>query len=119
MRKNVKKFLAILKIELEDAEDGLECLLAAYKKSEEKNLITEYVSRENSGLARHEIAAIKSMLGEIVSLPAESFDSVEDAEDAVKEFVAEEIRRHGYPAALGVLIDRKILKIRKYIDGVV
>ena len=118
MKTFVRKFIAILKIELEDTTEGLHALLDAYKKSEECNKITEYVSRENSGLVRHEIAAIRSLLLEIDTFSAEDFENVGAVETAVKEFIAGEIAKHGYPAALAFLVDRKVGKVRRYLQEI-
>lgn len=115
MKPKSRKYLSILKIELEDLADDLEDLLNVYKTDAISKRITEYVSRENASLARHEIAALKLLLREIGAFSAEFYENEDEMEEAVTEFFRTSIRKKGYPYAIFYLIENKIRKVRRYM----
>ena len=116
MKTKVHKFLSILRIELEDFEEDLQLLLEGYKLSEEKRLITEYVSKENSSLVRHQISAIKLLLKDIEDFPATDYPNLEEFESAVTDYLTREILKKGFPKGLTYIIQRKVHKVRSYVE---
>jgi hypothetical protein len=116
MKTKVRKFLSILKVELEDFEEDLTVLLEGYKLSEEKRLITEYVSKENSSLVKHQISAIKVLLREIETFPIGEYADFDSFEKTVIDFLTGETQKRGFPKALIYVIERKVHKVRSYIE---
>lgn len=115
MKPKSRKYLSILKIELEDLADDLEDLLNVYKTDAISKRITEYVSRENASLARHEIGALKLLLREIGAFSTESYENEDEMEEAVTDFFRKNIQERGYPSAIFYLIETKIRKVRRYM----
>jgi len=105
MQDNVRKYLKILKLEIDDLikaiEDG-EALLA--KRLEERK-IRDFVFLENLSVFRMELMGFKTMEKEL-DIKAESAKSVD-------EFIRKRVEELGYPRAVYVLINRKLEKVAK------
>jgi hypothetical protein len=116
MKTKVRKFLSILRAELEDFEEDLVVLLEGYRLDEEKRLITEYVSKENSGLAKNQISAVKLLLKDLENFPAGDYADLDSFETIVIDHLCRETEKRGYPKALSYLIERKVHKVRAYME---
>jgi len=112
MQDNVRKYLKILKLEIDDLikaiEDG-EALLA--KRLEERK-IRDFVFLENLSVFRMELMGFKTMEKEL-DIKAESAKSVDEFKGDLDEFIRKRVEELGYPRAVYVLINRKLEKVAK------
>lgn len=115
MRTKANKFLAILKMELEEIQEDLKSLLEIYRCYEQKHEITNYVLQENSSLIQAEIAAIGSLFKFLDTFSPEGYESLEVlAEEMLVKF-KELIKKKEYPQALYYLLERRVQKVVKYL----
>ena len=113
---NIKKFLSILQIELEEIENELADLIEADHVKERNHLITEYVSRENDSLFMQEIQALKQFVDELASFPSDELMTLDDTEKKILDFFSNQIEKRDYPRALWFALERKVHKVRKYVE---
>ncbi|MDC7225748.1 MAG: hypothetical protein PQJ61_03165 [Spirochaetales bacterium] len=115
METKTKKYLSILKIELEDLIEDLEFGEAALARRLKEHEITEYVFLENVGLLKKEILGIervKIMLNE----SDKNIQSIEELRNHVEAYFKDEIRSAGLPHVVFNLISRKLDKVSRYMS---
>ena len=114
MKTRIKKYLEILKIELEDMIMDLELSEEVLAKRLKEHEITEYVFLENISLLKKEILGIeriKIMLKEAES----SIQSIGDLHEKIETYMLGEIKSAGLPEVVSLLLSRKLEKIGRYM----
>ncbi len=106
-------FLRILSIEISDMEEGIEVLLASTEERHSRHEITEYVWTENSALLRHELNILRIIHTKIDRLDVNQYESVEALIAAI---LSELDGREDLPRALYSFFERKIEKVKKYLE---
>jgi len=115
MQTRLRKFLDVLRIELEDLEGDLNALVQIYKERMDSHDITNYVYLENKSLLINELHCLASLLDSLKEIDAGRYESVEVMIDEVERMVAERARACAFPEVVSRLVARKVAKVRRYI----
>ena len=86
-----KKFLSILKIEMEDLIEDLKSHVNDYKEKKEQDLITNYVFMENLALLQHEMYGIRKFLEMISLLDLNDYKNIEEISNHIKNLLEKKI----------------------------
>jgi hypothetical protein len=115
MQTRLRKFLNVLRIELEDLEADLAALVEFYKQRKNSHEITNYVYLENKGLLINELRCIANLLDRLAAVDTSKYDTVDAMIDDMERMIAERARQCAFPDVVSALVTRKIQKVRKYI----
>ncbi len=110
-----KKFIAILRMELEDLIEDIELLMSVEKKRFAKNEITNYVYMENTALFKNEIACLNNFIGFINGIEIGRFDSLAQLSAYIEEQFKNRRQEHEYQQAVMGFVARKIAKVMNYV----
>ena len=114
METKIRKYLEILKIELEDLIVDLEFSETVLSKRLEEHEITEYVFLENIGLLKKEILGIEKVKKIILGSGA-TYNSLEELRETVENYFHDEIKSAGLPNVVFLLVNRKLDKVSRYM----
>lgn len=114
MESKKKKFLEILKIELEDLVLDMEFSKEVLTNRLKEREITEYVFLENLGLLKKEILCIER-IKQMLMESDRDIKSVDELRDVIDEYFKDKLKGAGFPNAVFLLISRKLDKISKYM----
>ncbi len=114
MENKIRKYLKILKIELEDLIDDLEFSENVMAKRFKEHEITEYVFLENIGLLKKEILGIEK-IQRMINDSKENIHSIEELKTVVENYLHNEIKSAGLPNVVFLLVNRKLDKVSKYM----
>ena len=117
MQEKMKKFLKILRIELEDIENDISMLVNLHLEREKKKEITHYVCRENLALLNREISDLHIVLRYFDSLSLEAFDSLEQMIEEVDKRIKAKTEEMQFDEVVYNLIKRKIEKVKMYVHN--
>lgn len=118
MRDKFKKFIKILKIELEESEQDLRFLEDLHKQREEAGEITQYVFRENMNLLKNEISSVGEILSSVDDMieDRDAYDSFTELVDGLKRKIQTKVDRSNNAQAVYEIVSRKIDKVLRYIQ---
>jgi hypothetical protein len=111
----LRKFLGILKLELEDLEDDIGDLLEVCQRRKDQREITDYVYLENKTLLLNEIAAIKSLIHSLDDLDTGRFATQEQMFQEVDRLIHARTRDSAFPEAVYSLVKRRLDKVKQYL----
>ena len=117
MKERLKKFVDILRIELEDLEEDINTLAEITEARCKEHAITEYVCMENVGLLRQEFAGIREVLDDLQTVEIGKDETFQDFVDHLKERFRRVIHNSAYPDAVYIFVERKVQKVADYITG--
>ena len=115
MQTRLRKFLSVLRIELEDLEGDLRALIDLYKARKDAHDITNYVYLENKSLLINELHCVADLLDSINEVDAARYGSVDEMIDDVERMIAERAKACAFPEVISTLVARKVAKVRKYV----
>jgi hypothetical protein len=113
-----RKYLKLLKIELEDLAEDLEIILEMNSRKKDKGEITNYVYMENVSLLQHEIACLDDFMTYCETLAKEQPAGLASLEELASYFcrcLAERARKSDYPQAVMQLVEKRMSKIVRYM----
>ena len=116
MTKQVRKFFALVQVELEDLVEDVNhsMQLAGYKHK--MDAISDRVYKQNLTVYHSELAAFETF-GRIVDVAMrKKFDSVPQVSDYLREQFRMAIRKSGYVERAMFFMDRKFKKIGMYME---
>ena len=114
MRDLLRKYLGMLKLELEDLEAYLLDLLEACQRKKDNGKITNYVYLENKGLLLREIEGLRSLRQSMDSLDTAKFSSSQDMFREIDRRIREMTQEGDFPEAVYSLVKRRLNKIVQY-----
>lgn len=117
MKTEKRCFLSLMEIELLDLEKDIELLIQRCRKRCEAANMREYVAEHNAATFRNEILAIKALRKHLTEVNHEDYEQLDDMVNEVEEFFKTTVLRHGFAEAVIPFIERKIQKVRAYIDS--
>ena len=117
MREKLKKYLKVLRIELEDLEEDLQVMADIYNQREKRNEITGYVFLENMSLLKSEIYGIEQIIESLDGIVVDRYKSLEDMIEHVDQEFRNKTEDSGFPEACYALVKRKLLKVTKYMES--
>jgi len=116
MKEKMRKFLKILRVELEDLEEDMELLIDLHREKEQKRVITPYVCMENIGLIKNEISAVKRIIGSIENVGIDEYNNIEELTEHINNIFKKQIKESDYPDSIYFFVKRKLDKVKKYIE---
>lgn len=115
MQEKIKKYIKVLRIELEDLEEDLLVMAEIYHQRERKDEITDYVFLENVSLLQSEIAGIEKLLGTLDEIDPSRFGHIDEFVESLDTAFRRKTEDAGYPDSVYELVKRKLKKVSKYI----
>ncbi len=116
MKEKIRKYIDILRIELEDLEEDLLVMAQIYQEREKKDEITEFVFLENVSLLQSEISGIDNILNELNEIDPGEFPTIDAFVESVDAAFRSKTEAAGFPDAVYALVKRKLSKVSKYIQ---
>lgn len=117
MYEHKRKFVSIVKAELDDLIEDLNHLVDDYKEKKDHDLITSYVFLENLALLRHEMYGIRRISDVISTLKLEDYKDIREISDCIKEILENKISGSDFAGCLLPMISRKIDKAANYVNN--
>ncbi len=114
MESKTRKFLEILKIELEDLIFDLEFSEKVLTKRLQDHEITEYVFLENASLLKREILGIEE-IKKMLYKSNKTVTSVADLRETIENYFKDKIKSAGLPDVVFLLVSRKLEKVSRYM----
>jgi hypothetical protein len=112
----VGKYLAILRLELEDSMNDFTEMLNCCRDDAEQQRISDYVGKENEVIIRQEMSGLLACIESISSFDAASFTLIGEAEEAILALFRKTIDLHGYPLALLVRIKEILARVNDFVE---
>jgi hypothetical protein len=116
MQTRLRKFLEVLRLELEDLEGDLNALVEIYRKRLESHEITNYVYLENKSLLINELHCLANVVESLNEVDATRYGSTQAMIDDVKRMINERAHSCEFPEVLTSLVNRKIAKVRRFVS---
>jgi len=117
MKNQIKNFLEILKLELDDLKEDLQTLKQECEHKLKEDVITNYVHMENMALYNNELHALNAFRRIIEVSESDSFHSLDDLVVHINETFRTVMKACGYAEAGRICIERKMLKVKRYVRG--
>jgi len=111
----LRKFLGILKVELEDLESDIGDLLEVCERRKDESEITDYVYLENKTLLLNEIAAIKSLIHGLDDMDTGSFATQQQMIQEIDQRIRARTRESAFPEAVYRMVKRRLDKVAQYL----
>lgn len=115
MKDLLRKFIGILKVELEDLESDIGDLLEICQRRKDNREITEYVYQGNKNLLIREITGIKSLVNSLDALDTRGFSSPQEMFREIDLQILARTREGDFPEAVYSLVKRRLEKVIKYL----
>jgi len=117
MKNQIRNFLEILKLELDDLKDDLHTLKKECEHKLKAGLITNYVHMENMALYDNELHGLNTFQTIVNETEPEKFDSLDNLITHLNETFKITMKSCGYAEAGRICIQRKMLKVARYVKG--
>lgn len=112
-----RKFLKVLRVELEDLHEDIELLIADTMQRFRAHSITEHVCFENIAVLRSEEYGIRHFVEIVDATDPEAFETLDVLSAHLKQAFEQEIERAGLARAATILAERKIDKVAQYVGS--
>jgi hypothetical protein len=112
----VGKYMAILRLELEDSVNDFAEMLSCCRDDAEQQRISDYVGKENEVIIRQQMSGLHTCLESIRSIDPARFTSIGQAEEGVLAIFRETINTHGYPPALLVRVREVLARVNAFVE---
>ncbi|MCK5736644.1 MAG: hypothetical protein KAH21_09205 [Spirochaetaceae bacterium] len=116
MSNHISLMIKVFRVELEEAENDIQALMDYYSNRFDNLEITPYVWRENRALLIKEVSCIKELESDLDGWVPPDEDDIQIALTALKEYLKNQVVKHGYPKLVNVVLDRISNKVTRYID---
>ena len=117
MNRKFRKYLDFVKIELEYLEEELECMLSDTSKKNIDGEITDYVSRENIGLLKREIAGIKTIVSSLDKIVLDDYKTFIDMLTDIEQRFEIKLKNNDIPESCNIFLKRKLDKVAAYFKN--
>ena len=115
MHDNKKKYLKILRIEIEDLQEDIDELIEQYRKESENGIISNYIFLENLVIFRKELMGLEIFSKILDSVDLDRYGSLDALIDFIRSSFMEKIKECSLIPAIGNFVERKLMKVRKYV----
>ncbi len=112
MNSKCKKYLKLLKLELDDLKDDATILIDEMNKKHNEKNISHFVYLENITLLKKEILDIDSLEKWLLNIDISKFQTVEELNKYIINEFKEKIKKHNIIEEIYFLIERKFNKIK-------
>lgn len=110
-----KKFLNILRVELDDALEDFDALIGLYRKKHADGHLTDYVLQQNVGFVETEKQALRDVRQALDVVELCESEELDHLRSRLEELVDETIKDHDLPAPAEDYMLRKIEKVFRYV----
>ena len=110
-----KKYLAILKLELEDLHEDIETVIQQTTKERESGSLTNNVFMENLALFKNELLGVDAFGRILDELDLGAFTSLEEMVDYLKTDFRAKVKAVGLAEVIDLLVERKLDKVMQYV----
>ena len=111
----VSKYLAILRVELEDLEEDLTVLKSLYDERDKRGEITHYTCLENVALVQEEISGIADMVRSMETIDPNRYSGLDELVKDLEALCRRRIKESDFPEAVFSLVQRKLEKVLRYV----
>ena len=115
MREYKKKYLKILRIEIEDLQEDIGDLIEESKKESETGTLSQYVFLENLVIFRKELLSLGVFFKVLDSIDPDKFKSLDEMIDFIRSNFMEKMKECGLIHAICNFVERKLMKVKKYV----
>lgn len=116
MHSPIQAYLTILKLELVDLEKDLDLLVNRSTERHNNEEITDYVFMENVATLKNEISGVDGYVKYLDTLREDSFDDIDSLIDSLKSSIAQKVKQQALAGVVEVLLNRKIDKVKMYLE---
>jgi hypothetical protein len=116
MRYKKKHFIDFMQIELQDLREDLMYLKEENQRKLDQKIITERVFLENQSLYENELVGIDEFNLIMNNMSLDQFETMDAMIDYLEKAFSQHIRSEGLAPAVKLCIDRKLLKVKEYIE---
>jgi len=116
MREPKKNYLRILRIELEDLESDVAELIAQYQKADTSKALTDHVVMANLALFKNEMLGLKAFEDILRQTDPDAFPTLDAMIEHLRTQFRERIRAAGIAEAVALFVDRKLVKVSRYLQ---
>lgn len=113
----IKGFLKLLEMELEDLDADIKILISEYEEKHTRQVISNYVFRENIAVMQNELFGVEGFLQEVRQIDRSDWENLEDLVKELKAGIRARVKQRGIVPAVVDLIDRKITKASAYVSA--
>ena len=117
MKDLCRKFLRLLRVELEDLKEDLDLFMEVMQARHDSGEITDYVYNENLAVLRNEVMGLHECLRGCADSESLGQGTVQEIADTFKARLHQRLKDHGYVTALYSLVDRRIERIAGYLKS--
>jgi hypothetical protein len=110
-----RKYLNILRIEIEDLIEDIGLIVDEYRRRKEKGEITNYVFLENLAVLHNELLGVGDMKKMLDSIDPEVYDGLDEMVFDIETKIQNRIKNSNLAQALFPLVKRKLEKVSKYL----
>ncbi|MBN1498704.1 MAG: hypothetical protein JW982_00990 [Spirochaetes bacterium] len=111
-----KKYIQILKIELEDLHNDIDMYMEQMQNDAQCGEITNYVFRENLALLNNETVGIEIINEYLDTLNLDEFEDINALMQKIKSDLLEKLEKDGIAHALFIYLERKLDKVSLYVS---
>ena len=115
MQLQKKKYIQILKIELDDLEADIELLMNECIQKGEKQQITKYVLLENLAVLKNEMSGIEHFKKILDEMNTDEYPDINNLVNEIDKKFKAYIERGGLVKAVYLMVERKLHKVLKYV----
>jgi hypothetical protein len=110
-----KNYLKILRIEINDLHADIEQFIDATKKEKEKGILTNYVFLENLTVFKNELFGIDYFFKVLDETNPVEFKTLDEMIEHIRKNFAKIISRSCISKEITCYIERKLVKVKKYV----
>jgi len=110
-------YLRLLLIELDDLEADIEMVDAEYRTRHDQDKISNYIFQENIALAQRELFGVDGFRQDVAAVDPAAFASLDELVALLRAKLETRVRDNGLPGATVLMIERKLDKVRRYVES--
>ncbi len=111
-----KKYLKILRIEIEDLKYDVEGLIEECNKEREIGQVSEYVCLENLVIFRRELLGLGVFTQILDSIDTDRFENLDEMIEFIRKSFIEKLKELNLLKAIIHYVERKLDKVKKYVN---
>jgi hypothetical protein len=116
MREILKKYVQILKLELEDLEIDIQKLIENCEKTSKTSDLKINVFLENLQLFNNELLAVDIFEGMLDKVDISKFESLDELVQHIRKSFEAKVDALGLAKAINRMVDRKLQKVADYLS---
>jgi len=111
-----KKYLGILRIEIEDLVEDIGILVEDYRKRQQRGEITNYVFLENLAVLYHEVSGVNSLVEVIDSINPDDYEDLDAMIEDIEGRIRTRVEKAHLAEPLYPLVKRKLEKVAEFVS---